>query len=102
MGKQDYVPRLVSEFGYPQWGAELVAKKLEKLTSPIAEAMSEWWAGGPLPDIEIEGYSVKRLWEEHQQKPIAAILTLDWLNREPEEALASLARGHDKVDFSRK
>lgn len=101
MNTNELVPRLMSEFGYPPAGAELVASKLINLTSPLDEAFLTWWTSGSMPELEIEGYSVQRLSDEHHMKPIAAFLTLDWLNREPRKAHASLKRGHDHVNINR-
>ena len=41
--------------------------------------------------------TIQRLIEQHNMKPIAAFLTLDWLSREPEAAIASLKCGYDRV-----
>ena len=91
------LPRLNGEFGYPEGGARLVAEKLLACAPQIKRAFSLWWETGNLTDLQIEGYSVKRLIDEHSMNPIAAFLTLDWLSREPEKARASLARGHDRI-----
>jgi len=100
MDAQSLIPRLVAEFGYPQAGAQLVADKLADASPDIQDAFMRWWTTGRLPDpenLEIEGYTVQRLMEEHGMKPVAAFLTLDWLRREPEKARASLKKGHDWV-----
>lgn len=89
--------RLVSEFGYPQAGADLVAGKLVAMQGDVWDAFVAWWESGKNPEIEIEGYSFDRLVRDYSMKPIAALLTLDWLQREPEKAVASLRKGHDFV-----
>ncbi len=95
----DLLPRLKTEFGYPESGAEIIAGKLAACTPQVKEAFAHWWQTGERPDLQIEGYTTRRLIEQHSMKPIAALLTLDWLSREPAAALASLARGHDRVGF---
>lgn len=89
--------RLIEEFGYPEFGAELVANKLSKCSLEIQEAFQDWWDTGVLPELELEGYSIQHLMKEHGMSPIAALLTLDWLKRNPEEAITSLDKGHDWV-----
>jgi hypothetical protein len=89
--------RLTREFGYSESGARIVAEKLIACSPQIKSAIAVWWNTGDLTDLEIEGFTVQRLMEQHGMKPIAAFLTLDWLVREPERARASLARGHDRV-----
>jgi len=91
------VPRLRSEFGYPRAGAELVAGKLVKSSEAIWAAFWTYWQTGELPALEVEGYTIDGLVQQHSMKPIAALLTLDWLTREPERAKESLVKGHDWV-----
>lgn len=101
MNRNDVIARLIDEYNYPTKGAQLVATKLEALTIEVRPYFERWWAGGPIPNLQIERYTVRRLMEEHGMNPIAGFLTLDWLVREPEMALASLKKGHDKINVSR-
>lgn len=89
--------RLTQELGYSESGARILAEKLIACSPQIKSAIVAWWETGDLADLEIEGFTVQQLVEQHGMKPIAAFLTLDWLIREPERARASLARGHDRV-----
>lgn len=97
MEEKDLVPRLVSEFGYPERGARVVAEDLVKCSPQVKEAFASWWNDGILGELQVEGHTVQQLMEEHGLTPIAAFLTLDWLSRDREEALAALAQGHDWV-----
>jgi hypothetical protein len=101
VNRDDVITRLTDEFKYPAKGAQLVATKLQALTLEIRPYFEAWWFGGPIPDLQIEGFTVRKLMEEHGMNPIASFLTLDWLAREPEKALASLRKGHDKISQSR-
>ena len=97
---KDLIPRLRKEFDYPPTGAQMVAADLRACGPAIRAAFWQWWNAGALDaDLEVEGYTLKRLAEEHGMTPIAAFLTLDWLVKEPEAALASLARGHDRIEI---
>ncbi len=91
------VPRLMDEFGYPAAGARLVAEDLARSAAEVQDAFCAWWNTGVIPELEVMGYTVHRLIQEHGMQPVAALLTLDWLTREPERALASLRKGHDRV-----
>ena len=93
----EVVRRLTEEYGYPPEGARMVADKLMGCSPQVWAAFGVWWESGDVGDLEIEGYTVQRLAAEHGMKPIAAFLTLDWLVREPQRALTSLRRGHDRV-----
>ncbi len=97
MDAQVVIARLESEFGYPSAGARLIADKLAAATPEVRAAFIDWWETGKLPAFAVEGYTANRLVEEHSMRPIAALLTLDWLIREPEQAKASLRKGHDHV-----
>lgn len=91
------IARLVADFGYPSRGATAVAVRLGQLTQPLADQADRWWSdGSPIP-LEVDGFTVSLLQANHGLTPIAAILTLDWLIREPDKARAQLARGHDSV-----
>ena len=91
------VSRLVHGFGYSPQGAGLVATKLASCAPVVQQAFEQWWTTGRLPDLMVEEYDVARLAKEHNMRPVAALLTLDWLLREPAKARASLGRGHDWI-----
>ncbi|MGE5653141.1 MAG: hypothetical protein ACM3ZQ_02580 [Bacillota bacterium] len=95
LNKEELTQHLMTEFSYPARGAALVAEKLMKLHPELEAQFVIWWHNGSLPRVTVEEYTVERLMHEHSMNPIAAMLTLDWLLREPEQAKASLKRGHD-------
>jgi hypothetical protein len=97
LDSKSLVPRLVRDFGYPERGAKLVASDLAAAGEPVLSAFVQWWETGTLPLVEVEGYTVSRLVEEQGLHPVAAFLALDWLRRDPQEALRVLAKGHDSV-----
>jgi hypothetical protein len=95
----DLVSRLVSEFGYSPYAAAVTAKELVTAHPRVQEAFYHWWRTGKVTDLEVEGYNVRRLANERGMNPIAALLTLDWLLKEPKAALESLARKHDRIEW---
>jgi hypothetical protein len=98
MQPDEIIPRLVSEFGYTEKNAERVAHNLQECTPVVQEAFEKWWRGEGLDaHLEVKGYTLKRLIEEYGLRPIAAFLDLDWLIREPEQALKALSRGYDVI-----
>lgn len=101
MNEEEIIDRLVKEFDYPVHAAEAVAPKLANLGPETKAAFALWWDTGQIPTLEVEGYTVERLMQEHGMNPIASILTLDWLAREPEKALRSLRKGHDRVSYGK-
>jgi hypothetical protein len=97
---EELIERLKSDLGYSNQGAELVANKLNNLVPEIRSAFEYWWKTGEFSEITIEGYSLEVLMTQHRMNATAAFLTLDWLVREPDQAKASLRRGHDFIDGS--
>jgi hypothetical protein len=89
--------RLTNDLGYPSAGAPLLARKLQQASPLIQEAWRAWSETGSLPALSVGGNVVERLAREHGMKPVAALLTLDWLLREPGRARASLEKGHDRL-----
>lgn len=95
---EEIVTRLMADYGYPRNGAQLVALKLGQLQVPLAKQVEKWWVTHEPIMLEVEGHSVETLKRDHGLNDIAAILTLDWLIRDPNGAQAALARGHDSVE----
>lgn len=89
--------RLVDDFGYRARAAEIVAERLLSSSPAVQEAFLAWRSADAYPELCVAGYTVARLIREHSMEPVAALLTLDWLSREPERAAASLRKGHDRV-----
>lgn len=84
---------------YPPNGLSKILEKIGQLNDDLREMLEKFLLNGEIVETEVEGYSIKRLKEEHGMNEIGAILTLDWLKREPEKAKESLRRGHDEIVF---
>jgi len=97
IAKDEIVKKMVTEYGYPEQGAEMVAEKLLSCAPEIQEAFAKWWYEGDFDNLKIEGYTVQELMRGYGMNPFAAFLTLDWLKREPARAKAALSKGYDKV-----
>lgn len=101
MDREELTSRLAKEYGYPPDGARLIAKRLTVSAPSVQEAFRTWSISGAIPDLAVDGYTVPLLMEQHGMNPIAALLTLDWLLREPDRASDSLRKGHDRVIVER-
>lgn len=97
MDREELVALLTARYGYPPGGARLVAQRLAASAPAVQAAFREWLENGAIPDLAVEGYTLSMLMGQHGMAPIAALLTLDWLLREPAPARASLAKGHDRA-----
>jgi hypothetical protein len=95
--REDLLSGLAERFGYPKEHAPIVAAKLLHLQPQLRLEFELWWKDGALPTLNAEGYTVERLVREHHLKPMAAILTLDWIMREPARAIEAIREGADSV-----
>lgn len=87
------IANLLVQRGYTEHNAALVAQEIPNL-HPSLMPLWEQWVARPesCGDYAAEGYSVKGLMEQHRMTYPAALLTIDWLLKEPENAKASLKR----------
>lgn len=76
---------------YPEPAVFSAALKLDSMASDLQEMLLGWDRTGDMPDTEVEGFTVRELMEYKGMNEIAAVLMLDWLRRDPEEAKLALA-----------
>lgn len=99
MTRDEIIQFLIRRAGYDPRAADVVAARLLGSSPEVQEGFRVWRLSGRSPELCIAGFTVDRLIREHSMSPVAALLTLDWLVREPERAAASLAKGHDSVEL---
>ena len=82
---------LVGEWGYNGTQAPAVAGKLLNLEPTIRAAFLEWQQTGIFPKKPyINGFTPNRLSTLVHIKPPAIFLLLDWIRREPQEAILAM------------
>lgn len=79
--------------GLKPWEAVECISEVREMAPEILMALKEWADGDPIPDITIHGVSFSKLVNDEGMRPIRAFLMLDWIYREPEEAMSYLASG---------
>lgn len=88
------IKNILIERGYPENAATVVSQKLSNLSGQLSEAASSWLNSGSEPVVSSQGYSTKSLMERFPgMKYPAALLTIDWLERDPEKAKIAIERG---------
>ena len=88
---------LVKEWKYLPSQAPETAEKLLNMDSNILEAFEKWLSDGEFPDVPIfSGFSPHALSKRVNIKPPAVFLLLDWIRREPEQALSGLEKEFGK------
>lgn len=92
--ERDYIYNVLLRRGYDEKSAQLVAVELMDLSQPLDAYLVKWMQDeSDMQDYSLHGYSIKRLMEERNMAYPAALLTIDWLIKEPNAAIASLKRG---------
>ena len=85
---------ILMQRGYTQRNASLVAEEMVNIAPQLQQYLEAWLMDKSYNEnYEVGEYSLKRLQEERRMNYPAALLTLDWLIKEPEAALRSLNRG---------
>lgn len=80
--------------GYPEKAAILVAQKLSDLTGSLKEVASVWLNTAEELEISSHGHSTTSLMKRHPGMTYpAALLTIDWLEREPKKAKSIIEKG---------
>lgn len=91
---KELILRTLLERGYSERNANLALNDLENLSSPLDELLQAWIdSEDQQSDYVLGEYSLSKFMKERGMKYPAALLTMDWLIKEPEAAKRSLARG---------
>jgi len=85
---------LMQRLGYTPQEAEMLAGDLSRLDPALVPLLERWEAYGTESDAQMfHGFSVDSLRQGSGLNFIAALLTLDWVIREPEKASAAIRQG---------
>ena len=85
---------IISRTGCSEQQAAIIAADLEKLSPELVPHLKAWLKDESYTfDEEFCGYSLSSLERDYGMSFTGAILTLDWLIREPDEAKKALAYG---------
>ena len=91
---ENQIKQILIDRGYNERNAELVAQELTQLVTPLQPLITKWLDDEQcVADYEAEGFSISALMQKRGMTYPAALLTIDWLLKEPEKAKQSLTRG---------
>ena len=80
--------------GYPNNAAKQTAVNLEKMAPELKKALRIWVEENTMPVRRVNGYTTDSLMSRFKGMSYpAALLTLDWLRREPEKARQIIEKG---------
>lgn len=88
------IKKILIERGYPEKAAETTASNIAKLSGEMKEAIQTWLHTNKETDMGSNGYTISSLMNRFKGMTYpAALLTIDWLKREPETAKKAIERG---------
>lgn len=92
MTAKEIITKLIEEKNYDRVQTERLEGKIEALSEDIRTALESWLETGSLESPEYSGYTVEKILEKRSYKEVAAFLMLDWIRRDPDNAIKSLNR----------
>lgn len=71
---------------------------LRKADPKVLAAFISWFYTGKFPEKPMFGVNVQALSQYRHLDPVVTFLTVDWVAREPQEAIRDLSATHDTID----
>ena len=91
MKTEKIIQILIEDKNYDKVQTERLAAKIEALPEDIKSALVNWIENDTLESPEYSGYTVTRiLAEKPNMTVVAAFLSLDWIRRDPKNALKAM------------
>ncbi len=84
---------ILIERGFPEKQAISVASDLQAIDPALQNGLQSWLADQTETDFLIEGFKLSDLKQKFDMTYPAALLTVNWLIKEPELAKKSIQRG---------
>ncbi len=91
MNQQQLKQKLI-ECGYPERFIDVVSKELLSISDALKPIVENWLTTGEEKDYSCDGYSLLELCNTKQLKYPAAVLTMDWIIKEPDVAIQTINR----------
>ena len=85
---------LMQRLNYSEQDSKMLCEELNKIDDALLPALNCWIKDIECIDItEYNGYSISSLCADYDMNFIAALITLDWIIKEPEAAIDALKDG---------
>lgn len=92
--KRDDIIKVLIQSGYDAPAAEVVSNEIVLLSEELVPLYEEWANSRTEQDYNAEGLSLLDLKDTFDMTYPAALLTIDWLIKEPEVALKAILSGN--------
>ncbi len=90
----EIIKEILLQRGYNERNAEIASKELMDISEKLTPILEEWLNDENCQkDYSVEGHSIQEFLEDGMKYP-AAVLTMDWLIKDPQVALKSLTKGN--------
>ena len=91
--EENEIKQILIERGYEEKAAEVVAHDLYAVQNDMKVCRDTWLQSGEELDFESHGFSIFGLMRRFGLKYPAALLSIDWVIRQPDLATKSINRG---------
>lgn len=89
---KDQIKAILIDRGYPEVAAEVVSEELLHVKDELKPLLDNWLGNEVQADYTAQGYTVLGLMASRGMTYPAALLTMDWLLKEPEIAIQVISR----------
>ncbi|WP_288360693.1 hypothetical protein [uncultured Bacteroides sp.] len=89
----DEIKNILVVRGYTERQAFVVASELFQMDDSLQQGLRCWLVSEEETDYTVEGFKLSELKYKFEMTYPAALLTIDWLIKEPERAVKSINRG---------
>lgn len=90
---KEEIVKILMERGYPEKQAVSVASDLLNVDERLKNGLQHWLAENKEEDYEAEGFKLSELKQKFDMTYPAALLTIDWLIKEPDMAIKAINKG---------
>lgn len=87
------ISNILQKRGYSEKQSASVAAELQDMDGSLKTLLNKWLVSEEENDYHVEGFSLLELKRKFDMTYPAALLTMDWLIKEPENAIRSINRG---------
>ena len=90
---KDEIVQAVQKHQYNQMQADGVANELSQIDSQLIPLLEKWIQDDTETDYAVEGFSILEFMSLYNMAYPAALLTIDWLIKDPQTATTAIKKG---------
>lgn len=79
--------------GYPENAAYILAEDLSRVSAKLEPCLNVWLESGKELDFSAGGFSIRGLMQKFQMQYLAALLSIDWVIKDPANATVAINKG---------